>query len=69
MFYETEIEDLVTISDDEFFEEGYFESSLRIPDKRRFAMECCYPYDCIGLVISYFKNNPNPIYGTGFLKS
>ena len=26
-----------------------------------------YPYNCVGLVVSYFKENPNPIVGTGFL--
>lgn len=45
-----------------------FAVPLVIPDRRNKVENTLeYPYDCIGLVLAFFKNDEIPFYSTGFL--
>ena len=47
-----------------------FSIPLAIEDKRRKIEKVNRPpYDCIGLVLTFYKNSDIPFYGTGFLIS
>ena len=51
-------------------EEGNKVQQLDISDRRAKVKDPnVYPYNCVGLILSYFKNNSEPTTGTGFLVS
>ena len=65
--YDPSSANLINLSD-VVAEEASQLSQLKIPDNREKVNETdLYPYNCIGLIVSYYNGNPNPVVGTGVL--
>ena len=67
--YETASSDFVDVSVPDFEEVGETHQLL-FPDNRSKVEKnqlLKYPYNCVGLVISYFEGDSRPTIGTGFL--